>query len=369
MANVSDIIEIMERWAPSGLAEDWDNTGLLCGSPDDEVKSVVIALDVTMETIELALKNGASMIVSHHPPLFRPLSSLSGNDLSTKVIRMAVQENIALFASHTNLDQAPDGVSQALAEKLGLSDIHPLVRGNGDLFKFVTFCPPEYTDNIRSAAGEAGTGVIGKYTHCSFTSRGTGTYIPSADAEPFQGTHDRLERADEDRIEMVVPAVFVSEVIKQVKSVHPYEEMAYDIIPLHAKEPSFGYGAAGNLSAPMTLPDFIDHVCSSLGIDAVSYSSGSNNKIGRVAVMGGSGADYIPSAVRDGADAYVSGEIGHHDYMEYHNSIAIVDATHRATELPVLEKIKTHLESSAVLAEISFIIDSGTAVYQTYKVN
>ncbi|MFC1552116.1 Nif3-like dinuclear metal center hexameric protein [Candidatus Latescibacterota bacterium] len=369
MANVCDVIEIMERWAPSGLAEDWDNVGLMTGSPDDEVRSVVIALDVTGETIALAIKHGATLIVSHHPPLFRPLKTLAGNDRASEVIRMAVTENIALYASHTNLDQAPDGVSHALAGKLGLSDIRPLAQGNGELIKFVTFCPPDYTDKIRSAAGQAGAGVIGKYTHCSFTSPGTGTYIPSEDASPYKGTHGELSHEDEDRIEMVVPAVFVPEVIAQVKAVHPFEEMAYDIIPVTAKEPSFGYGAAGNLNAPMTLTDFIGHVCRSLDIETVTYSSGAKKEISRVAVMGGSGADNISSAVRDCADAYITGEIGHHDYMEYYDTIALVDATHRATELPVLAKIKAHLESSAALDGISCIIDSGTAVNQTYKVN
>ncbi|MFC1490147.1 Nif3-like dinuclear metal center hexameric protein [Candidatus Latescibacterota bacterium] len=369
MAKVCDVIDTMERWAPSSLAEEWDNVGLITGNPDNEVKSIIIALDVTEETIALALKNGASLIVSHHPPIFKPMKNLTGNDLSSRVIRMAISENISMFASHTNLDQAPGGVSYALAEKLNLSDINPLTCGNCELFKFVTFCPPEYTDKIRHAAGLAGAGVIGNYNLCSFKSKGTGTYTPSEGSTPFEGKINELSRAEEDRIEMIVPSVFVSDVISEVKNIHPYEEMAYDIIPVSQNEPSFGYGATGNLNEPMELNDFIEHVCSSLEIDTAVYSAGNNKEIKRVAVMGGSGSNNIATAVTDSADAYVTGEIGHHDYMENHNSIVLVDATHRATELPVLEKIKEQFKTVPALKGIKSIIDRGTISYRTYKAN
>ncbi len=369
MAIVGDVIETMEKWAPAGLAEDWDNPGLLTGSPEMQITSIVAALDVTEKTIDHAIKHGASVIVSHHPSIFKPLKTLAGTDLSLTVIRRALKENIALYASHTNLDQAFDGVSYALAETLGLADIQPLTEGNGERFKFVTFCPPEFTNAVRETAGQAGAGDIGNYARCSFVSRGSGTYIPSENASPYEGTKGKFSRTDEDRIEMLVPAMFIQEVITRVKAVHPYEEMAYDIIPLHGKESSFGYGAVGNLTEPLRLNDFIGHVCSSLEINAVSFSGGTGAQIGRVAVMGGSGADNIPAAVRSGADAYITGEIGHHDYIENRETIALIDATHRGTELPVLAKIKKHIESSPTLTGIECIIDRGTAAFQIYTVN
>ncbi|MFC1541905.1 Nif3-like dinuclear metal center hexameric protein [Candidatus Latescibacterota bacterium] len=367
MIKICDVVETLERLAPSLLAEKWDNVGLITGSPADEVNSVIITLDVTEETIAFALKKGASLIVSHHPPIFEPLKNLSGNSLSSRVIRRAVSKNIAILASHTNLDQAPDGVSHALAEKLNLTDIRTLTQGNCELFKFVTFCPPEYTDRIRDASGHAGAGVIGNYSLCSFTSRGTGTYIPSEGSAPFEGKHRELSRAEEDRIEIIVPAVFVQNVITEVKSVHPYEEMVYDIIPVSAKEPSFGYGATGNLAQAMKLTNFIERVCSSLEIDSVKCSTGLHKKIKRVAVMGGSGGDYISAAINEGADAYVTGEIDHHEYIENHDAIVLVDATHRATELPVLEIIKAQLESSPELKGIKTIVDRGTSPFKTLR--
>jgi len=367
MAKVCDVIESMEKWAPSPLAESWDNAGLITGDPESDVKSIIVALDVTEETIALALKNKASIIISHHPPIFKPLKNLTGDALSPRVIRMAVKENISLFASHTNLDQAPHGVSHALAEKLELIDINPLSPGNCELLKFITFSPPQYTDRIREAAGHAGAGVIGKYNLCSFTSRGTGTYIPSDDASPYKGETGKLSKVTEDRLEMIVPAPYISKVIEETRKVHPYEEMAYDIIPLSTKEPSFGYGAVGNLREPMELSQFTEHVSRSLNVETLNVSKGGKKHIQRVAVMGGNGGDYIPRAISAGADAFVTGDLGHHDFMEHYSSIVLIDASHRATELPVLNKIKERLHTLSSMKGIKIIIDRGNTSHFLYE--
>ena len=372
MAKVRDVIETIEKWAPSPLAESWDNVGLITGDPESNVKSIIVALDVTEETIAIALKNKASIIVSHHPPILKPLKNLTGNDLSSRVIQMAVKESISLYASHTNLDQAPNGVSHALAEKLKLTDITPLSPGNCELLKFITFSPPEHTDKIREAAGHAGAGVIGKYSLCSFTSRGTGTYIPSGDASPYDGETDKLSKVTEDRIEMIVPAPFISKVIEETRKVHPYEEMAYDIIPLFTKEPTFGYGAIGNLQEPMELSHFTEHVSRTLNVRTLNVSKGGKKHIKCVAVMGGNGRDYISRAISAGADAFVTGDLCHHDFMEHYSSTVLIDASHRATELPVLHKIKERLHFLPSMKGIKIIIDCGTTshfLYESYTEN
>lgn len=369
MVKVRDVIEAMENWAPSQLAESWDNVGLITGDPEIQVQSVIIALDITEGTITLALRNRASIIVSHHPPLFKPLKNLTGSDLSSRIIRLAVKENISLYTSHSNLDQASNGVSQALAEKLGLNNITPLSPGNCELLKFVTYTPPEYTDKIREAAGYAGAGVIGKYNLCSFTFRGTGTYIPSSSASPYEGESGKLSRVTEDRLEMIVPAPLISKVVEETRKVHPYEEMAYDIIPLSQKEPTFGYGAVGDLHEPMRLSLFTEHVSKSLEIETLKVSKGENKSIKRVAVMGGSGGDFIPRAISIGADAYVTGDLGHHDFLNNCSSTILIDASHRATELPVLNKIKERLHASPSMEKIEIIIDWGNTSQTTYKFN
>lgn len=360
MATVSDVIKIMEKWAPPAIAESWDNIGLITGSPDQSIESVIISLDVSEETLELSLKHRPSMIISHHPPVFQPLKTFTGNDRASRVLRRAIKEDIACFTAHTNLDQVPDGVSHALAEKLELTGIRPLTSGRGDLVKVVIYCPPEFTDRIREAAGNAGAGVIGDYSLCSFTSQGTGTYIPSPNANPYDGVPGKLSRVTEDRLEMISLAVNVQDIVEEAGKVHPYEEMAYDIIPLSQKEPSFGYGAVGDLNKPVELPIFIRQVTESLGIETVRISTGEHGQVHRIAVMGGSGRHHIHDAISAGADVFVSGDFGYHDFLDTHSELLLIDASHRATELPVLEKIQERIKSTPILKSLNVFIDHGT---------
>lgn len=360
MITVRDVMEVMERWAPSALVESWDNPGLMTGAPDDSVTAALLALDVLPETVEIARRTGCSLIISHHPPIFTPLRSLAGTDMTVQTIRAAIRDDIAIYASHTNLDQAPGGVSASTAAKLGLTSIVPLSPGKAGKIKFIVFVPAEHTDRVREAAGRAGAGVIGEYRSCSFTVRGTGTYLPSDAAHPFTGETGTLSREPEDRIEMIAPALRAEDIVAAVRAVHPYEEMAYDIVPLANNDSLYGYGAIGDLEPSMTGEEFIRHTTRTLGVETVAVSGNLSKSVRRVAVMGGSGGRFIGDAVSAGADAFVTGDIGYHDFLAAPDSLLLIDASHRATELPVLESISrrllTHLSE-----EIRITIDSGTA--------
>jgi dinuclear metal center YbgI/SA1388 family protein len=361
MATVREVMEAMERWAPSSLAESWDNPGLMTGDPDASVRTALITLDVTEESLDVAAGADASMIISHHPPIFKPLPSLAGDSLSARVIRKALRLGISVYSSHTNLDQAPGGVSHAAAEKLGLRVLSPLVRSVSPMAKFVTFCPPGSTDGIRDAASMAGAGVIGAYRSCSFTSHGTGTYIPSDDSRPFEGKPGAMSRAEEDRIEMIVPAVLARQVVDAVRKVHPYEEMACDVIPLVGTESPFGYGVVGELQETVDADSFLRHVARALDVEALTVSGGAGRAIRRVAVMGGSGGRYIGDAAAAGVDAFITGDLGYHDFLEGDDSLLLIDASHRATELPVLRAIARILEHS-FSSKIDFVVHDGSSV-------
>ena len=360
MATIGDVTAVMENWAPSQIAESWDNPGLAVGDPCKKVDTLILTLDITEQTLKLASKKRASLVISHHPPIFKPLSSLSGSSLPVRIITQAIKDDIALFSAHTNLDQAPGGVSMTLAETLGLSDITPLSPGNCDLVKLVTFVPPEHTDRVREAAGAAGAGKIGEYTFCSFSALGKGTFIPGENASPYSGKVGILSDVAEDRLEMIVPLPLINDVLDAAREAHPYEEMAYDIYPMRMKEPAFGYGAVGNLKTPLDAASFTMMVQDALMIESPRISPGTGSLIKRVALMGGSGSDFIEKALNAGADAFVTGEIGHHDYIEHGEAIMLLDATHRGTELPVLDTIKRHLNENETTKNLEVIIDNGT---------
>ncbi len=361
MVTVRDVVKAMESWAPAALAETWDNPGLMTGSLETPVTAILVSLDVTHETIHAASNCRANLIISHHPPIFKPLRTLAGSNSSLRAIQEAVRKDIAIYSSHTNLDQAPGGVSRAAAERLRLRSITPLVPGRAEQVKFVTLVPPEYTGRVREAAGNAGAGSIGEYRHCSFAVRGEGSYIPLSEARPYKGKSGELSREEEDRIEMIAPVSLIQDIIAAVRAVHPYEEPPFDIIPLANPDKRYGYGAIGTLEIPMGGRDFISYAADAFEIESIMYSGPIGRDIRRVAVIGGSGAKYIGQAISKGADALVTGDVGYHDYLEAGDSILLLDATHRATELPSLEAVKRTLLK--LFSEyIDVFIDYGAAL-------
>lgn len=126
MTLIQDIINIIEEIAPSAWAEKWDNAGLQIGSLRQPVSAVFVAVDPTASILERAIKSNAQLIITHHPLFFHPLRQLSLETSTGKIITRAIRKNISIYSAHTNLDMAPDGVSNALIERLALKDIHIL---------------------------------------------------------------------------------------------------------------------------------------------------------------------------------------------------------------------------------------------------
>ncbi len=124
---IRDIIAGIDQEAPFSLAENWDNVGLLVGSPEREVGTILIGLDPTNALVDEALARGADTIITHHPVIFRPLSAIDTSSPEGRVLEKALANRLAIIACHTNLDTAGNGVSDILAAELGLSDLTPLL--------------------------------------------------------------------------------------------------------------------------------------------------------------------------------------------------------------------------------------------------
>jgi dinuclear metal center YbgI/SA1388 family protein len=120
---VKDIINIIEEFAPLGIQEKWDNSGLCIGSPEDEVTSVLMGLDCTPELVDEAIECGADMIITHHPLIFSGLKKISSDDLVGAAVIKAIKSGISIYAAHTNADKVIAGVSGAMAAKLGLENV------------------------------------------------------------------------------------------------------------------------------------------------------------------------------------------------------------------------------------------------------
>lgn len=358
---VRDICQVIEDFAPPALAYEWDRIGLSIGDPDADVAQgggrnpavaqgggrnpavVLVALTVTPRAVQRAIRAHAGMIVSHHPLIWEPLRNLRADNPEAKLCLDIAAAGIACFAAHTNLDIAPGGVNDILADKLGLLNQTPLIAvPQGGQVKLITFVPELHLAAVRDAVCEAGAGVIGDYSHCTFSGPGAGTFLPGADANPFSGTKNRVNEEPERRFETFVPTARIGGVIEALKRAHPYEEVAYDLVPLENRDTSIGIGVRGEIAAPVTLDAFATTVRKNLKLAHVRVTGEPKRRVRTVAVLGGAGGGQVRD-VPAGIDVFVTGDIGYHDALAAQpRGLALIDAGHAGTEkcvLPLLAKL------------------------------
>ncbi len=345
---VRELANFIECIAPLGLQEGYDNSGLQVGDREMDVTGIIVTLDVTEKTIEEAKDKGCNVVLAHHPLIFKPLKKLTGGSGAERTLIMAIQHQVAILIMHTNFDNAARGLNFHLARKLGIPKPAVLQPMEGSLQKVIAFCPAEAADSVRMAMFDAGGGNIGDYDQCSFNTEGIGTYRPLEGADPYIGTRGEIHNGGEVRIEMVVPGYLTDKVVKGMRQVHPYEEVAYDVIPLVNRDPYTGAGAWGELETPVTVEGFLELVKSSLGAEGIRYSKGKGNEVSKVGVCGGSGSFLTEQAIRLGLDALVTSDLKYHQFTDYGRSILLVDAGHYETEV-----IMTHIISEAIQKKIT----------------
>jgi dinuclear metal center YbgI/SA1388 family protein len=336
---VQDIQEVLEAWAPKEIALETDNFGLQIGSAGERVKRILVALEITAEVISEAKRTKADLIITHHPLLFHPLRSLADSTDSGRFVREIVQNDIAVYSAHTNLDFARCGVSFVLAECLGLTDIDFLQRNSSGMRKIIVFVPPEHVEAVADGMASAGAGIVGDYDKCSFRINGTGTFRPRSGASPFVGAVGNFEKVPEVRLEMLVPSWRLQAVIRKMLEAHPYEEVAYDVYPLENRAKDSGAGAIGSLKTAVSLRQFLNRIRANLGIRSLKFSGHPTSNVKRVAVCGGAGGSLLSSAINEKADVFVTADVKYHTFQDARDKIALVDAGHYETERPVLDAI------------------------------
>ena len=355
---VKDLHDALESWAPAATAQSWDNVGLLIGRMDRPIRRVLIALDLVPSVVEEAIEKQADCVLTHHPLLFKPLKKLTDSTLESSLALRMAEAGIALYTSHTNLDAARDGVSFKLARRLGVKRPAFLTALDDAIVKVAVFCPVEQADAVRDAMFAAGGGHIGGYAECSFTTAGAGTFRPGEGTNPFIGrTAGPRETVSEVRIEMEVPRWNLSAVLAGMKTAHPYEEVAYDMIPVEQSFREAGLGAIGKLEQPVSLRDFLNTTSRALNAPAVRYVGNPEQMVHTVAVCGGSGSDFIGRAMSAGADVYVTADVTYHRYFEVlgtdgHPRMALINAGHFETERCTEDLLADRL--SALLPGVRF---------------
>ena len=329
---LSEIISLLESFAPLSYQESYDNSGLLIGDEEQDITSALVTVDVTEEVLEEAFKKGSNLIVAHHPLILAGINKFTGKSLPERLIIKAIRNNICIYAAHTNLDNVNSGVNARICEKLGLINctiLHPV---KGILRKLVTFIPTEHADKVRLAVFKAGAGVIGEYDQCSYNLEGYGTFRGSENTNPFAGEKGKLNFEKEIRFETIFPEDLQSSIIKALLEAHPYEEVAYDIYPLDNTYHKIGAGMVGETSVPVNTIDFLKRMKKVFHANTVRHSKIVKDEIKKVAVCGGSGNFLIHEAIRSGADLFMTGEMKYHQFFEAGDKIILADIGHFESE-------------------------------------
>ena len=347
---VGDIMAVMDRAYPPRSAEKWDHPGLVCGDPHAVVNKVCCAVDLTPETLNEALAQGAQMVITHHPVLFQAVHSVAASMPKGKLIHTAISAGCALFCAHTNADSANPGVNDALAEALGLTVLRPLIPHHPDaLDRWVVHVPGSQVPVVQDAIFAVGGGALGDYTQCSFRVDGIGQFLPEKGADPYLGRPGELETVSESRIEFVAERRLRAQIQEALTTSHPYEEPSYDILesyaPAHGSNlaDAPGLGRIGTLAQPLPLREFVEVVAEALPstVWGVRAAGDPTAIIETVAVCGGAGGSFLDDARVAGVDCYVTSDLRHHpvdDFLQAGGS-AVIDTAHAASEYPWLSQV------------------------------
>jgi dinuclear metal center YbgI/SA1388 family protein len=347
---LTDIIAVLEEAYPPQLAHDWDSVGLVCGDPAEEIVSVTLAVDATAAVVDTVGTQG--LLVAHHPLLLRGVDTVAASTPKGALIHRLIRDRAALFTAHTNADAASPGVSDALAEALGLAVdavLDPAASGPA-LDKWVVFVPVDDAESLRAGLFAAGAGHIGDYSHCSWSVTGTGQFLPGTGASPAIGTVGAVEHVVEDRVEVIAPARLRGQVLAALRTAHPYEEPAFDVFSLAALPAGTGIGRVGSLPRSLRLAEFVDLVNSALPQTCwgVRAAGDPDTPINRVAVCGGAGDSLLGAARAAGVQAYLTADLRHHPADEHcrDSDVALIDVAHWASEYPwcgqAAELLRTH---------------------------
>jgi dinuclear metal center YbgI/SA1388 family protein len=345
MPILADLVAFFRRFAPPDLAEEWDNVGLLVGDRNRDVARILTCLTLTPDVAREAIDERASLVVTHHPVLFRPVKRLTADDPQGKMLLALIAAGVAVYSPHTSYDSADAGINEQLSRMLGLENTAPLRPIPTETrCKIVSFVPRESLAAVQEALWSAGAGTIGEYSKCSFTIDGGGTFFGSKGAHPALGQAERLEQVAEARLEVVCPERLVSDAISRLRSAHPYEEPAFDIYPLRGEASNRGAGRVGDLPAPAGKParlaDLLEQVKSRLKIPQVQFVGDPDRPVSRVGICCGSGAELLSAAIAQRCDVFFTGEARFHSCLEARAAgIALVLAGHYATERPAMEHL------------------------------
>lgn len=344
MSTLRDVVGVLDHLYDPKWADDWDAVGTVAGDPEAEVSKILFAVDPVQAVVDEAVAWGADLVVTHHPLWLKGVTSVAADTPKGRVVHTLISHGIALHTCHTNADSPRLGVSESMALALGLTDVRPLEADPADpVDKWIVFVPHDDADVVAAAMHAVGAGRMGDYDSAEFRSTGNGSFRPLEGANPAIGRVGAVEHVSETRIEMVADRRLRERVRTALLGAHPYEEVAYDVLEVAARDADRGSGRIGILADEMTLSAFASRVAEHLPAhhSATRVAGDPARAIRTVALCGGSGDFLLATADAAGADVYVTSDLRHHpvsEHLERPGACAVIDVPHWAAEwtwLPV----------------------------------
>lgn len=334
---IKNIIELLDELAPASHQENYDNVGLITGNSSLECTGVICTLDATEEVILEAKQKGCNLVAAHHPIIFGGLKKITGKNYVERAIITAIKNDMAIYAIHTNLDNLLTGVNGKMADKLGLENRKVLLQRQNILMKLYCYVPAEDADKVREAIFKAGAGKIDKYSECSFNIQGTMTFTPGEGTNPYIGKAGEREMSPEEKIEVIFPAYLKEKLVAAMIEAHPYEEVAYDIIPLNNYSAEVGSGLIGELAEEADETAFLQVIRQQFNLQVIRHTPLLQKKVKKVALCGGAGSFLIKNALSLGADFYITSDVKYHEFFDAENRMVIADIGHWESEQFTIE--------------------------------
>ena len=352
--NIGDVCQWLDDFAPKSLAADWDNTGLLLGSRSDPCRKILCCLTVTQDVVKEAIDGDYSLIVSHHPILFKGTKNLSTSSRDGSLPYMLARHGVAVYSPHTSFDNCNGGINDFLAEQLGLQNVRPLRPKLSPLqCRVVVFTPIADLQKVSEAMFAAGAGRIGEYERCSFRTPGTGTFLGGSASNPVVGERGRLKTVEEVRLEMVCPMAILDAVVGALRAAHSYEEPAFDVYPLTPLPSKDGEGRVGELPEATALGILAERFRLALKSQAMQVTPDPDRTVQRVGIACGAAGEFLADAIREGADLFVTGEMRFHDMLTAQDrGIALLLPGHYDSERPAVERLAARLQKAFAGVEV-----------------
>ena len=345
---LQEITSLIERVAPLSYQESYDNSGLITGSNNMDISNILLCLDCIESVVDEAIDKKCNLIIAHHPIVFSGLKKLNGKNYIERVIIKAIKNNIAIYACHTNLDNVlKNGVNQKIANKLGLNNQQILASKSNLMSKLVVYCPndkPEDIVAVRENLFANGAGHISDYSNCSFNIEGKGSFLPGETTNPVFGEKGKTNFIEETKIEVIVMNQDVRRIVAEVNKVHPYEEVAYEVIPMSNPNQQIGSGMIGELKTEMDTKEFLSFLKNEMKTECVRFTNIHKDKVSKIAVCGGSGSFLLDAAKAQEADVFVTGDYKYHQFFDAENDIVIADIGHYESEQFTIDLFEEILE-------------------------